>query len=437
MFVQLKRLKIKLRDKLRYSAVAAQIIVAITLLKAFLSRSTQGRLLRFARVFRLTSAASIENSVSSKIRPQIDSGEAANWLASDTGWEQFQRSIDDPCARRSIVLKAPGPNGEKGVISLYAEADLFRVMYHVRDLSWLNKYYDLIVATSWSPLNYAAVGLALTRWEGNLYIQISNFQEIEKAKRFHPRIVTLPTLACDWLDPHAYNPRPNESRSIDILMVANWAAFKRHWVFFEALADVPASTRVTMIGQPEGKSTLATVKAQAKLFGVRQDITFFDCLSIEEVQEKQCDSRISLILSCREGSCVAVVESMFAGAPVGLLQGAVIGSSAYINDQTGVLFSPGRLGPQLRSFLERYQDFRPREWAMANVPCTSSSRKLDKVLQEHAARSGLPWTRDLAVQTWKPVPTYLHPADKETLRPAYLELKDRFPRVFHLISQEQ
>jgi len=41
------------------------------------------------------------------------------------------------------------------------------------------------------------------------------------------------------------------------------------------------------------------------------------------------------VLSRREGSCVVVAESMFADTPVALLDNAVIGSRAFINDQTG------------------------------------------------------------------------------------------------------
>ena len=73
--------------------------------------------------------------------------------------------------------------------------------------------------------------------------------------------------------------------------------------------------------------------------------------------EYQCNARTSIILSKREGSCVATAECLFANTPMGLLRDAHVGSKAYINERTGVLFSERTLARDLSAFLEASGDF--------------------------------------------------------------------------------
>ena len=72
----------------------------------------------------------------------------------------------------------------------------------------------------------------------------------------------------------------------------------------------------------------------------------------------------------------------------------------------------------------------PRQWAMENITCGLSSKKLNTLLKEEAVKSGTPWTQDIAEMQCRPHPTHAFPADRERLRPAYEDLHQRFPKVF-------
>jgi len=213
-------------------------------------------------------------------------------------------------------------------------------------------------------------------------------------------------------------------------MVANWAPFKRHWQFFDALRRMPRGLRITMIGQNEGWHTLAMLREQAALFGVRQDINFVENISIHEVARHQCDCKISLILSRREGCCVAAVESLFADSPLGMMQDAHVGPKAYINGQTGVLLNPHRMDLQLQKFLDEAESYRPRAWATENISCFKSIAKLNTLFRRHAEETGQPWTTDLKTPHWRPYPIFVDPGDREAMRPAYEDLHNRFPETF-------
>jgi hypothetical protein len=335
-----------------------------------------------------------------------------------------------PALDRTIVLKAPGADGEKGVILVMLEPNWLRLIAGCPGLETLDDRFTFVLSTGWSNTDYGPVALAVRSLRGTVFIQACNYGEIPRLEAFSPRIRCLPTIACDWIDPGYYEPRPFHRREIDILMVANWAPFKRHWHLFEGLSRMPRDIRVAMIGQPDGPHTLESVREQARLFGVKQDIEFAECLPIERVAEYQCNSKISIILSRREGCCVAVVESLFADSPVALLRDAHVGPRAYINEQTGMLLEHARLDRQLMRFLEAADQCRARDWAMENISCFQSIGKLNTLLRDDALASGRPWTTDLKIPCWRPYPIYANPEDAEAMRPVYEWLSERFPAVF-------
>ncbi len=327
---------------------------------------------------------------------------------------------------RTIVVKAPLANGEKGVLLVYPESNWEKLLADRAAAEYLDKNYHVILSAGWSPTDYQTIFRLLNLFRGTLFIQASNRLEFPKLEGFHERIRCLPTLACDWIDPDVYTVIPRDRRTIDIVMVANWGPFKRHWELFRALARLPAELQVTLIGQPDGPHTVERVRQQAKDFGVPQDIRFLDRLLVEEVQDYLCNAKISLMLSRHEGHSVVTVESMFADTPVGLLRQAYIGPKEYINPQTGVLLDSRRLAAQLAEFLKNHERFQPRQWACANIAAGLTLVRLNSFFREYAKLNGLSWTADIVPFRWRPFPQYIHHEDGQRLD----ELRRRFPKLF-------
>jgi glycosyltransferase involved in cell wall biosynthesis len=336
---------------------------------------------------------------------------------------------DQPQLTRSVVLKAPAGD-EKGVLLNYFEYNLARVLaLGDADLAWLDAHYDLIFVASWSPTDYALLGSALLRLQSPLFLQCANEAERERLAALDPRLIVLPGLACDWVDPAFYQPRPMAERRIDILMVANWGEFKRHWEFFLALRHLPADLRVVLIGQREGGRDRAFIERLAHRLGVPQQLELLESLPIERVTELECEARVSVILSRREGGCVAAVESLFAGCALAMRADARIGSSAHINDRTGRRLRPGRLAADLATLLAEAGSLDPRGWACAHIRHDLTLQRINAVLRAQALARGRPWTTELAVPHWRPHPTLAQSADHERLQPAYAELHRRLPQL--------
>jgi len=134
-----------------------------------------------------------------------------------------------------------------------------------------------------------------------------------------------------------------------------------------------------------------------------------------------------VILSNQEGSCVAVVESMFANTPVGVYEDAIVGSRVFINEHTGRLFRRDSLGAQLRDFLAGAGSYEPRKWALENgLCCHGSTATLNRALRDSALATGEEWTRDIAVHHWRFDPVLLRAEDRIAFEPAYEEIRSRF-----------
>lgn len=339
--------------------------------------------------------------------------------------------IDDPKLTRSIILKAPGEGGEKGVLLLYFEYNWVRLVLGIPDADFeeFENRFDLILSTSWSPTDYAALALCLAKTKGPMFLQSCNYSEAGKLAGFHPRVVVLDSLPCDWINSALYTVKSHD-RPIDFLMVANWGKFKRHFEFFIALRTLPESLRVVLVGQKEGGRDSDFIRDLAKRLNVPQKLEIHESISIEKVAELQEAAKVSLIFSRREGCCVAAVESLFAGCALGLRADAHVGPLQYINERTGMQLRPGNLAEDLLRLLEVSATVDPAAWAREHISCFITHEKLNQKLGDSVRERGLPWTRNLVIPQWRPYPCYVSLEDAEAMRPAYDDLHEKCKKVF-------
>jgi hypothetical protein len=208
-------------------------------------------------------------------------------------------------------------------------------------------------------------------------------------------------------------------------MVAGWSPIKRHWLLFRALRKMRKGLRVVLIGQDMDGRTADDVLREAAAFGVARQLEIIRDAPVEVVSANLCNSKVSMILSRREGSSMAVTESFFADTPVALVDNAHIGSRAYINAQTGTLLRTGAMARQLSAFVDGSASYTPRAWAMQHISCLQSADRLNAILRAHATARGLPWTEDIRPLCWRPDPIYVHRSDAVAMEPAYQQLAER------------
>ena len=84
---------------------------------------------------------------------------------------------------------------------------------------------------------------------GPVFTLISNPNDVAVFPRMSSNLIVVPLYASSWVNPDLFEPLPKSQRSWDLLMVANFAKFKRHHAFFAALRSMPSDLRILLIGQ--------------------------------------------------------------------------------------------------------------------------------------------------------------------------------------------
>jgi glycosyltransferase involved in cell wall biosynthesis len=414
------QLKLQIADVLRNSPAIWKLHAVGLRLKSFTQPKADDKLLTLARAYRRWPSRSLER----RLAPWLTAEQAAIWREKRIGWTRYRPQLTSEKLTKSLILKAPGAGGEKGVLYVSFEYNWLRLLQHF-DIRRLLDEYFLVGASSWSPPDFPAHWALAQVGPDPVFMQISNPSDTDLYARFDHKIRPIPIMASDWINPDFYEPRPHNQREIDILMVAGWSHVKRHWLLFRALRKMSPRLRVALIGQDADGRTANDVLREAKAFGVADRLQMIQDASIVDVTKHQCNSKTSIILSGREGSCVVVAESLFADTPVAMMHNAHVGSRAYINAQTGVLLHADAMHTQLGELIERSVSFSPREWALANITSARTTEKLNGILRDYSRERGLPWTSDIAPMCWRPDPVYLQPADNEHMQSAYAALQGR------------
>jgi glycosyltransferase involved in cell wall biosynthesis len=399
--------------------VGAWLIVRYRLRFGSLDRRLYGLLVACRRL----SIGWLRRWLRAELGPWLCSDRAAALHAGRIAHALRRRDVAKTALTTSLLIKEPGPDGEKGVLYSSVEDNWARLLVHHDARRFLSEYL-LVGASSWSPTDYTVLAGFAGLSDDPIFVGISNPVDVAAYGVLHPVVSPVPIMASDWINPELYAPKPPARREIDIVMVANFARFKRHWVLFQALRRMRRDLRVALIGIRGPARGERELREEAKAFGAAQELEILTNVSIDVVTAYQCNARISVILSAREGSCVAVTESFFADTPVAMMRNAHVGSRAYINECTGVLLDDGDLARQLSAFIERSGSFTPRRWALEHVTCFHSTERLNALLRDHCVRAGRPWTRDITPMCWRYVPSYVNESDEREMKPALDRLRE-------------
>ncbi|HVW10581.1 MAG TPA: glycosyltransferase [Bryobacteraceae bacterium] len=359
----------------------------------------------------------MEQAIHQRIRTLA--GRPVDWSALDPGWKSDR-------IEHGVVLKPHCGDNEPGVILISFEYQWMR-LFHIPNLREFARRYTLVLSPTWSPPHCPGVCLFPPLYPGRIVSLISHTDDLRILPRLSPNITVVPLYASSWVQPDLYSPVPFARKGIDLVMVANFSEYKRHFALFRALRDMPRSTRVLLVGRPLANRGADVLRREAAAWGVQDRFELMENASEKQVNAALAGAKVSVILSRQEGSCVVVVESMFADTPVGLLSDAHIGSRAFIAPQTGRFLEHEDLGRQLQDFIEHAGEYSPRRWAIENgISCFGSTQMLNEFLKKQALTAGQAWTRDIVPHHWRPNPELVSPADRARFQPEYDDFFERF-----------
>ncbi|MEI9811573.1 MAG: glycosyltransferase [Acidobacteriota bacterium] len=234
---------------------------------------------------------------------------------------------------KAVVLKAPAGPRERGVVLVSFEYQWARLM-GVQNLQEFARSYLLVTAPTWSPPHALENTLFPAQYpDDRIVTLISNQQDCLIFPALSPKFQVAPLYASSWVNSDLYQPVPFAEKDIDIVVLANFGTYKRHFALFEALRQLPEHLRVVLVGQPVEGRTSKALLAEADLYGVRNRLELRESVTDAVVVDTLRRSKISLILSMQEGSCVAVAEALIANTPTGVMEDAIVGSKAFISSR--------------------------------------------------------------------------------------------------------
>ena len=314
---------------------------------------------------------------------------------------------DDDAERQGdlIILKPYNEaTGERGVIMLmYSEAILATAAIY--DLGALASRYMFVIEPSWWGYQDARFLLYLGS-DLDVLIQSPRRADFEFVAALETNLVPIQVGAGEWGDPSVFCPRAvGQEATYDAVMVAAWDPLKRHEVFFRAAAQFKQehgrALQIGLVGYELGwnREDIARLLRQ---YGLERDCAIFEDIPHAEVARIVADSKVSLLLSHREGANRAIYESMFCGTPIIVYRHQCGVNLDHVNAATGLLADEHGLCGAIKHVIDNPNDFDPRGWALENAGYANATRKINDALRKMTLARGLEWTENIAAKKSAP-----------------------------------
>jgi glycosyltransferase involved in cell wall biosynthesis len=407
-------LTVRLKEYVSFDSFVCRKVVALVGLMTGFVLSLSGQTAKAFRFFSVIHRAAYSEWVSKIVerwvRAQLkNDGGATNSLApvcmsyvdglpSTPATARFHENPSKLLGTRVLVLKSPAPN-EKGVVLIdYTFAlSLFAKRF---DVAKIARRYYVVLEPTWCGYCDLDI-LCYSKFQFPVFVQAPEPRDAAYLHTIGSNLIPFPVGGNWWVDQRVYKPLPGKKKDIDVVMIASWGRYKRHYKFFSALAKLRAGgerLKVVLVGYP-ADYTLDDMARQAAHYGIEDQLEVYEHLSAEEVNQQFNRAKINLLWSRKEGFNRAIIEGMFADVPCILRDGHNYGHQyPYINAQTGSFSSERDLPERLLWSVRNYRLFSPRDWVLQNMSCQKATAILEQAIRKVAAAAGENWTRGLALK---------------------------------------
>lgn len=319
--------------------------------------------------------------------------------------------------RDLMVLKSAAA-GEKGVI-LLKYARTFDAVVALFDMVRLRERYLFVLEPCWA--GYCDPSLLMFLAPGQpVFVLCFTDEDHDFISRIGDPMVPVRLGPADWTDADRFNPVPGAAKVYDLVMVASWAAGKRHAQLFRALRQISdRKVRVLLVGFPWYGRTADDIRREAAIVGPNVQIDILDSVPQRDLAGHLSQCKAFVFLSRKEGDNKSLVEALFVDIPAIVYAGTIGGAKSRINPATGILATDDELAEKILYMLDRYQDFTPRSWALRHTGSVNATRVLDEAIRSRVIASGGRYTEGLVEKTNSPNLTYRDPTCRERFKSDY------------------
>ncbi|MBN2569701.1 MAG: glycosyltransferase [Deltaproteobacteria bacterium] len=345
---------------------------------------------------------------------------------SDGMKEEIRSSITEeggrPLNGRLLILSGP-INDTKGVL-IVKFTESFKYLLQLFDMERLCKDYVIVVEPSYSGYFDEDI-LQLLCLRDPVIIETLEPVDYKFITDLESNLLPIPLGANHWVDDRVFHPIEGAEKIYDVIMVAIWAEFKRHYHLFEALSKAGKEMRVALVGKPWNK-TLEDLKEEATHYGVLHMIDFFEDLSQKKINELLNHSRCLFLLSKKEGVNKAIIEAMYADIPVFILEGFNYGFAyPFINEHTGGFINPRELALFIRDIDDTLSRgaYSPRKWIESHISAKVSTEELVSMLHQLEKLYSIRVNKELLVKINTPEMDYYDNKAWNTVKPSMDDMK--------------
>lgn len=301
--------------------------------------------------------------------------------------------------KRVIKMKEK-KDDERGV--LVVSFDVFGQMAAFYDMAAILRDYYFVLEPSWSGYCLPGVLQFLNHPNDRVIVQSPEKLDYDFLQRLNSNLIPIEIGASNWVDDRTFNDL-GLKKEYDCVMVSHFGDLKRHFVLFDALRTInDPSFRVCLIGEPWGGRTREDLLDLARYYGVAQCLDIYQLVSAEEVNRLLNLSKVNILLSRKEGANRSIFEGLFANVPGIVLKSNCGVNKNYINEYSGRLIEDDGLAEALIWFRSNPTTIQPRKWALNNISCQISTRRLEEMLQGIAKDMGNKWTGKLTTKVNRP-----------------------------------
>jgi hypothetical protein len=278
--------------------------------------------------------------------------------------ESKKKFFDDPARlfKKKIIVLKPYNHNDKGLI-VVKYSYYFLLLLKLFDIDKLLKRYHVVLEPSWAGYLNTDI-LAYLTSKHSIFVMCYEKKDTRLLRTLSSNLKPV-HVGPNWWVPLVNFDKTTINKKFDIVIVASWSKFKRHYFIFKGpslLKKYYPDMKIALVGY-DGDLSKDFILDMAVYFDVRNNIELFEKIPSDEVFQVVSQSEVSILWSRFEGNNRSIIESMFRGTPVIFREGHNFGDDYdYINAQTAVVANEENFGTILAHMFEHYSDYAPSDY---------------------------------------------------------------------------
>ncbi len=298
-----------------------------------------------------------------------------------------------------IIVLRQNNNVRKGVI-LIKYSYYFPLFFKLFDVEAISEKYHIVLEPSWAGLCEPGI-LAYTSLTSPVFVMTYEERDRHFIDRIDSNLVSVNVGPNWWVDYRKFDMTTKKNRNIDIVIVAGWAEFKRHYFIFKAIRALKRQGHIYTIalaGYP-GDLALEDIKKMAKHMDIFDQISFHEWITPDEVSELLQCAKVNILWSRFEGNNRAIIEGMFCDTPCIIREGHNYGDKYdYINNKTAEISNELNLAKTIKYVIDNHSFYSPREYVLKEHNCIKATEVLSEKISNIENNESLNTKSDLAVK---------------------------------------